>query len=212
MSGISVTSHGDPIPFNPLRVTTVSTIELSSPAPTAAYTSSTQSPIAVYSTTTIIPSVGSIETPTSSYGIPVNTFELVGGNGLSATTFGPPPASVSELPTDTYLPPATAYGPPVASYRVPASNYKSPLPVSVPELLLNSIQTGYNAPLATFGVAGVHAGKSTGTSRSDLDLDKAGAGYGLADVESSPANYDFSYRVQDDYKALDFGAAESRRG
>ena len=210
MSGISVVSHGDPIPFNPLRVTTVSTIELSSPATTAAYTSSTQSPIAVYSTTTIVPSAGSYETPASSYGIPVNT--VVGGNEISASTFGPPPASVSQLPIETYLPPATSYGPPVASYGIPASSYKSPLPVSVPELLLNSIQTSYNASPAIVGVAGVHAGLSTGTARLDLDLDRAGSGYGLADVESSPANYDFSYRVQDDYKALDFGAAESRRG
>ncbi|XP_057661659.1 pro-resilin-like [Diorhabda carinulata] len=129
--------------------------------------------------------------PSNQY-IPANTYL---GPKLStpASTYGAPaqteailkPSSSYGPPTNTYIPPSNSYGPPSNTYGPPSNTYGPPSNTYGPP------SNTYGPPSNTYGPPG----------------------YGGRDEEESePANYQFSYHVEDAASGNDFGHEEERQG
>uniref|UniRef100_A0A6P7FCD1 Pro-resilin-like n=1 Tax=Diabrotica virgifera virgifera TaxID=50390 RepID=A0A6P7FCD1_DIAVI len=121
--------------------------------------------------------------PSSQY-LPSNTY---GAPKLStpASTYGAPAQTEAILkPSSSYGPPSSSYGPPSNTYGPPSNTYGPPSNTYGPP------SNTYGPPSNTYGPPG----------------------YGGRDDQSEPANYQFSYHVEDAASGNDFGHEEQRQG
>ncbi|XP_063218022.1 pro-resilin-like [Bacillus rossius redtenbacheri] len=188
--------------------------------PPAALSSTYGAPASAYSSpsTTYGAPASAYSSPSSTYGAPASTYSS------PSSTYGAP-ASAYSSPSSTYGAPASAYSSPSSTYGAPAAasrstssfsrgssksfsragglsrSYGAPAVARTNAIFGSALASTYGAPAAQYAapspVYGVPGYARYNPAEDDL---------------SEPANYQFSYRVQDAESGSEFGHLESRQG